>query len=69
VSAAAPVVAIVRGTIEPLDQGERSRVTISLEFEAHGIGRLLVPLIIRRQARRQLPRTQRQLKEALERTA
>jgi hypothetical protein len=40
-------------------------VTISLEFKAHGIGRLLVPLIIRRRARRQLPRNE-QLKEALE---
>jgi hypothetical protein len=62
-----PLIAIARGTIEPLDGGKRSRVMIALEFERHGIGRLLVPLIVRRQARRQLPRNQQQLKEVLER--
>jgi uncharacterized protein YndB with AHSA1/START domain len=64
-----PVVATAKGTIEPLDHGERSRVTIALDFEGHGIGRLLVPLLIRRQARRQLPRNELKLKEALERGA
>jgi uncharacterized protein YndB with AHSA1/START domain len=58
--------AIAKGTIEPLDGGERSRVTIALEFEGHGIGKLLVPLVSR-QARRQLPRNEQQLKEILER--
>jgi uncharacterized protein YndB with AHSA1/START domain len=64
-----PVTGIANGTIEPLDGGKRSRVTIALEFEGHGIGRLLVPLVVRRQARRQLPRTQQQLKDMLERPA
>jgi len=40
---------------------------ISLEFEGHGIGRLLVPLVIRRQARKQLRRNLQKLKETLER--
>jgi uncharacterized protein YndB with AHSA1/START domain len=62
-----PVTGFANGTIEPLDGGRRSRVTIALEFEGHGIGRLLVPLIVRRQARKQLPRTQQQLKAILER--
>ena len=61
-----PVTAIARGTIEPLDGGHRSRVTIMLEFEGHGIGKLLVPLVICRQARKQLPRNMAKLKEALE---
>jgi uncharacterized protein YndB with AHSA1/START domain len=61
-----PVSALAKGTIEPLDDGKRSRVTIALEFEAHGIGKLLVPLIVR-QARRQLPRNEQKLKELLER--
>jgi hypothetical protein len=64
-----PAVAIARGTIEPLEGGERSHVTIALEFEGRGIGRLLVPLVIRRQARKQLPRNAQQLKERLERRA
>jgi hypothetical protein len=50
----------------PLDDGERSRVTIALEFEGRGIGKLLVPLLIRRQARKQLPRNEQVLKEILE---
>jgi hypothetical protein len=54
------------GTIEPLADGERSRATIALKFQGHGIGRLLVPLVIRRQARRQLPRNRKRVKEVLE---
>jgi Polyketide cyclase / dehydrase and lipid transport len=61
-----PVQASARGTIEPLADGERSRVTIALGFKGHGIGKLLVPLVVRRQARRQLPINERQLKQVLE---
>lgn len=64
-----PVTAVAKATIEPLDRGERSRVTIALWFEGHGIGRLLVPLVLRRQARRQLPQNEQRLKEVLERRA
>jgi uncharacterized protein YndB with AHSA1/START domain len=64
-----PVRGMVKGTIEPLDNGERSRVTIALEFEAHGVGKLLVPLVVRRQARREIPRNEEKLKELLERSA
>lgn len=62
-----PLVAIARGTIEPLDNGKRSRLTIALDFEGRGIGRLLVPLVIRPQARRQLARNEQKLKVLLER--
>jgi hypothetical protein len=48
-----PVIAIAKGTIEPLDGGNRSLVTIALRFEGHGIGKLLVALV-GRQARKQL---------------
>jgi uncharacterized protein YndB with AHSA1/START domain len=61
-----PVVAIATGTVESLPGGERSRVTIALEFDGHGIGKLLAPLI-RHQARKQLPRDQKRLKELAER--
>ena len=54
-----PVRGIVKGTIEELGNGERSRVTIALDFEGHGIGKLLVPLVVRRQARTEMPRNQR----------
>ncbi len=36
-----PLTAIAKGTVEPLDNGKRSRVTIALEVEAHGIARVL----------------------------
>jgi uncharacterized protein YndB with AHSA1/START domain len=59
-----PVRAIVKGTVEPLDG--RSRATIELDFEGHGIGKLLVPLVVRRQAKGELPRNAQHLKEVLE---
>jgi hypothetical protein len=42
------------------------RVTIELDFEGHGIGKLLVPLIVRRQARNEMPANCRKLKQQLE---
>src|SRR5439155_24483890 len=51
-----PVRGMVKGTVEPLGEGEHSRVSIALEFEAHGIGKLLVPLVVRRQAQAEMPR-------------
>lgn len=64
-----PVTATARGAIEELRGRGASQVTISLEFEGHGIGRLLVPLVIRPQARKQLPTNLQKLKEVLERSA
>jgi hypothetical protein len=61
-----PVRGIVKGTVEPVGDGERSRVTIALDFAAHGIGKLLVPLVVRRQAQAEMPKNQRKLKEQLE---
>jgi uncharacterized protein YndB with AHSA1/START domain len=57
--------ATAEGSIEPLDGGERSRVTLALTFEGHGMGKSLLPLV-RRQARRQLPKNAQGLKEQLE---
>ncbi|MER7515421.1 SRPBCC family protein [Streptomyces sp. NPDC126499] len=64
-----PVRPDVRGTVEPLDQGRRSRVTLSVDFEGHGIGKALVPLVVKRQVRKEMPRDERKLKEILERGA
>jgi uncharacterized protein YndB with AHSA1/START domain len=61
-----PVRGNARGTIEPLGDGESSRVTIALDFEGHGIGKLLVPLVVRRQARAEMPLNMQKLKERLE---
>jgi uncharacterized protein YndB with AHSA1/START domain len=64
-----PVRAIGKGTVEPLDDGTRSRVTMELDFEGRGIGKLLVPLVVRRQAQRELPANEQRLKERLETSA
>jgi carbon monoxide dehydrogenase subunit G len=63
---AGPLVAVAKGVLEPLDEGTRSRLTIALDFEGRGVGKLLVPLVIRRQAKKQLPRNQQTLKKVLE---
>jgi hypothetical protein len=52
--------------VEPLDDGRRSRVTLELDFESHGIGKMLVPLVARPQIRKEMPRNERTLKERLE---
>ncbi|MEU8617802.1 SRPBCC family protein [Streptomyces sp. NPDC048623] len=62
-----PVRGDVQGSIEPLDQGTRSRLTLSLDFEGHGIGRALVPLVVKPAARKEMPRDEATLKDILER--
>ena len=52
-------------TVEPLGGGARSRVTFTLDFEGHGIGRPLMPAV-RRQAMKAAPVSYRRLKERLE---
>jgi len=61
-----PVRGIFKGAIDPLRDGAASRVTMTLDFEGHGFGKLLVPLVVRRQASRELPKNCRKLKEQLE---
>jgi uncharacterized protein YndB with AHSA1/START domain len=63
-----PIRAIVAVTVEPLADGARSGVTIELDFAGHGIGKLLVPLIVRRQAASEMPENMRRLKQRLELT-
>jgi hypothetical protein len=61
-----PIRGIVAVDVEPLDDDTRARVTISLDFEGHGIGRLLIPVMVRRQAEREMPANMRRLKDQLE---
>jgi uncharacterized protein YndB with AHSA1/START domain len=61
-----PIRATVNVTVEPLDGSTQSRVTIEVDFEGHGIGALLVPLLVRRQARTEMPANCRRLKERIE---
>jgi uncharacterized protein YndB with AHSA1/START domain len=52
--------------VEPLGDGTRSRVTFALDFDGHGLGVPLVPMV-RRLAARGAPVSYRRLKELLER--
>lgn len=60
-----PIRAAVDVTVEPLGT-DRSRVAIAVDFTGHGIGKVLVPLLVRREARREMPANLARLKERLE---
>ena len=60
-----PVRPVGAVTVESLDDGARSRVTIEIELQGHGLGKLLAPLA-NRDARKHVPKNQAKLKERLE---
>jgi uncharacterized membrane protein len=53
-------------TVEPLNGGKRSKLTLELELKGHGVGVLFAPLA-RANARKEIPQSHRRLKEILER--
>ena len=60
-----PIRAAVDVTVEPLGP-EKSRVTIAVDFEGRGIGTVLVPLAVRREARKEMPANIAALEQRLE---
>ena len=60
-----PIRADVDVTVEPLT-AVRSRVTIAVDFHGHGIGKVLVPLVVRREAAKEMPANLATLKQRLE---
>ena len=60
-----PVRADVEVDVEPLAR-DRCRLTVSVDFAGHGIGKLLVPLVVRAQARREMPANLAALRARLE---
>jgi len=61
-----PVRAVGTISIEPIDDGSRSRLRFTLEFKGHGLaGKVLLP-VARAQARKQIPKDQARMKELLE---
>jgi len=60
-----PIRAAVDVLVEPLT-GSRSRLTISVDFTGYGIGKILVPLMVRREARKEMPANMAALKQRLE---
>jgi uncharacterized protein YndB with AHSA1/START domain len=63
-----PIRAMVAVTVEARSDSS-THLTVALEFEGHGIGRLLVPLLVTREARREMPVNVTTLKERLEGSA
>jgi hypothetical protein len=60
-----PIRATVDVTVEPLTDTS-SRLTIAVDFDGHGIGKLLVPLIVRRQAHKEMPANVEALRRRVE---
>ena len=60
-----PIRAAVEVLVEPVT-GSRSRLTISVDFTGHGIGKILVPLMVRREARKEMPANMAALKQKME---
>ena len=60
-----PIRAAVDVLVEPVT-GSRSRLTISVDFAGHGIGKILVPLMVRREARKEMPDNMAALKQRME---
>jgi hypothetical protein len=60
-----PIRAAVDVLVEPVT-GSRSRLTISVDFTGHGIGKILVPLMVRPQARKEMPGNMAALKKRME---
>jgi uncharacterized protein YndB with AHSA1/START domain len=52
-------------TVEPLEGGALVRLTFSIDYEASGVGKVILPLVIR-QTRSAAPASFRRLKERLE---
>ena len=60
-----PIRAAVDVTVEPLTDS-RSRLTISVDFIGYGVGKILVPLMVRREARKEMPDNMKALKRRIE---
>jgi hypothetical protein len=60
-----PIRAAVDVLVEPVT-GSRSRLIISVDFTGHGIGKILVPLMVRREARKEMPDNIAALKRLIE---
>ena len=60
-----PIRAAVDVVVEPVTDS-RARLTITVDFAGHGIGKLLVPLFVRPEARREMPDNLAALKQRME---
>lgn len=61
-----PIRAEVHVAVSPLQAGKRSEVTITIDFNGHGIGKLLVPLFVQPMAGKEMLTNMQRLKQRLE---
>jgi len=60
-----PIRAAVDVLVEPVTDS-RARLTVSVDFAGHGIGKVLLPLMVRPEARREMPDNLAALKQRME---
>jgi uncharacterized membrane protein len=61
-----PIRAVGTISIEPIGDGSRSRLTVTIDFRGHGLaGKVILP-VAKSQAHKQIPKDQAKLKELLE---
>jgi hypothetical protein len=60
-----PIRAVVDVLVEQITDS-RSRLTISVDFAGYGIGKVLVPLVVRRDAQKEMPDNMAALKQRME---
>ena len=60
-----PIRPVGKGTIEPIGDGSSSRLTLEFDLTGHGLGKLVLP-VARKQAAKEIPKSQQKLKQLLE---
>ena len=61
-----PIRAVGSVSVEPAGDGSRTRLTITIDFEGHGLGGKVLLPVAKAQARKQIPKDQARMKELLE---
>jgi uncharacterized membrane protein len=61
-----PIRAVGTVSVEPTGDGSRTKLTITIDFEGHGLGGKVLLPVAKAQARKQIPKDQARMKELLE---
>ncbi len=61
-----PIRAVGTVSVEPTRDGSQTKLTITIDFEGHGLGGKVLLPVAKAQARKQIPKDQARMKELLE---
>jgi len=61
-----PIRAVGTVSVEPTGDGSQTKLTITIDFEGHGLGGKVLLPVAKAQARKQIPKDQARMKELLE---